>query len=498
MSTPTPSARSAGILLHPTSLPGRFGIGDLGPSAYGWVEALARAHQTYWQVLPLGPTGYGDSPYQCFSAFAGNPLLVSPELLVRDELLTTDDLASVHYPGGTVDYGTVIAFKNRLFTHVWANFKRGQGAKLRAPFEEFCREHAEWLDDFGLFMAYKEKHDGHNWLTWPEDLLLRRPEALKRVRKELDDEIKQYQFRQFLFFRQWKALKEFANERGIQLIGDIPIFVAIDSADVWAHSELFLLDKKKQPTFVAGVPPDYFSATGQLWGNPHYDWDEMRRRGYSWWIARIKATLELVDVIRLDHFLGFSAAWHIPAGKPTAQIGEWIPGPGVEIFQAIRLALGKLPLIAEDLGLVTAEVEEMRQVLHLPGMRILQFAFGGGVENRFLPHNYEPNTVVYTGTHDNDTTLGWYREITDNERDLVRRYLGRDGHDISWDMIRLAWMSVADYAIAPLQDLMGLGTEARMNTPGRPGGNWCWRLGDGQLHEWMIERIGELTTLYGR
>jgi 4-alpha-glucanotransferase len=493
-----PPARAAGILLHPTSLPGRFGIGDLGQAAYQWVDALARARQKWWQILPLGPTGYGDSPYQCFSAFAGNPFLISPERLVQDGLLKDNDLAGPNFPANRVDYGPVIEFKNRLSARAWDNFQAGAAPALRPAFEEFCGREARWLDDFALFMALKDAHAGKTWQEWQPEVVLRQPAALDEARRKLARAVGLHKFRQFLFSRQWRAVKQYANDKGIRLIGDVPIFVSGDSADVWANPGLFELDERRRPRVVAGVPPDYFSQTGQLWGNPLYDWQALKRSGYRWWIDRLHGTLEQVDLIRLDHFRGFEAYWEVPAGRPTAEVGRWVPGPGADLFEALRAALGGLPLIAEDLGVITPGVDALRERFHLPGMRILQFAFGGATENRFLPHNYEHHTVVYTGTHDNDTTRGWYAAIAEHERDHVRRYLARDGRDIAWDLIRLAWMSVADLAMAPLQDVLDLGTEARMNLPGRPAGNWGWRLQEAQLNFGTLDRLAELTTLYGR
>jgi 4-alpha-glucanotransferase len=492
------SNRSAGILLHPTSLPGPYGIGDLGEEAYRWVDRLVNAGQTWWQILPLGPTGYGDSPYQAFSAFAGNIYLLSPDFLVRDGLLQFSDLDGQYFPAEYVDYGAVIPFKLGLLARAWEQFLGGAAHGLREPFEEFCEHEAAWLDDFALFMALKAAQGGSSWQTWDPDLVLRRPEALARARRELDDLVGMHKFGQLLFFRQWLALKGHANARGLRLIGDVPIFVSGDSADVWANPELFLLDEERRPRVVAGVPPDYFSATGQLWGNPLYDWEQARREDYAWWVARLRATLRQVDLIRLDHFRGFESYWEVPAGSPNAIQGRWVKGPGLDLFFALREQLGGLPLIAEDLGLITPEVEALRDDLHLPGMRILQFAFGGAPEDRFLPHNYDRNSVVYTGTHDNDTTHGWYATISDGERHFVRRYLGRDGGDIAWDLIRLAWSSVADWALAPLQDVLNLGTEARMNFPGKPSGNWCWRVTPELLGHGPLERLEDLTRLYAR
>lgn len=503
------AARASGLLLHPTSLPGRYGVGDLGPEAYRWVDFLAAGRQKLWQVLPLGPTGYGDSPYQCFSAFAGNPLLIGPDLLLEDGLLAADDLADLpDFPADRVDYGPVIEYKDRLWARAFAAFRRGDAARaeLRQSFEAFCTAHAAWLDDFALFMALKEAHGGAVWNTWEGALARREPTALARARKTLADSVAAHRFRQFLFFRQWRPLKAYANERGIRIIGDIPIFVAYDSAEVWARPELFHLDEEGRPTVVAGVPPDYFSATGQLWGNPLYRWEALKASGYQWWIERIRATLGMVDIIRLDHFRGFEAYWEIPAGNPTAEIGRWVKGPGADFFQAVQRALhgataanrARLPLIAEDLGVVTPEVVALREQFNLPGMKVLQFAFAADAADPFLPHNYPRNCVVYSGTHDNDTTRGWYQTASEHERDFCRRYRGRDGGDVAWDFIRLAWASVADMAVAPLQDVLSLGSEARMNLPGRASGNWGWRFHADQLHEAVRDRLAELTRLYGR
>jgi 4-alpha-glucanotransferase len=494
---PSPE-RSAGILLHPTSLPGPYGIGDLGPSAYAWVAALARARQTWWQVLPLGPTGYGDSPYQSFSAFAGNPYLVSPELLLRDGLLAPEDVEGARFHDGRVEYGPAIAFKTAVLGRAWEHFWRGAVPELRAEFETFCGRNRSWLDDFALFMALKDTHAGAGWHDWPAPLLLRQPGALQEAHRRLAHVVGQHRFRQFLFHRQWDDLRQYAHEKGIKLIGDLPIFVSADSADVWANPELFLLDAKRQPTVVAGVPPDYFSATGQLWGNPLYNWQRLRQTGYAWWIARVRRALEQVDLVRIDHFRGFEAYWEVPAGEATAQNGRWVKAPGAELFERLRAALGGLPLIAEDLGLITPEVEALRQRFDLPGMRILQFAFGGGPDNRYLPHHYVRNTVVYTGTHDNDTTAGWFANMPEHERQLVRRYLPLTGDEPAWDFLRLAWSSVADYALAPLQDVLGLGNEARMNLPGRADGNWGWRFTPEMLSDHVVGRLRELTELYSR
>ena len=491
--------RAAGILLHPTSLPGRFGIGDLGPAAHAWVDALAQARLSWWQLLPLGPTGAGDSPYQSFSSFAGNTLLLSPEALAADHLLTKDDLEWATLPAGPVDYGAVLPRKAELVERAWARYERGAAApELGGQFEEFQGQHAGWLEDLALFLALKQEQGGRSWFEWPEDLVLRRPAALTKARRRLGDAIAAQRFGQFLFFRQWRALKQYAAARHVHFIGDLPIFVAGDSVDVWTEPELFQLDERRQPRVVAGVPPDYFSSTGQLWGNPHYDWQAMGRAGFAWWVERLRGTLAIVDLVRLDHFRGFVASWEVPAGSPTAATGRWVDGPGADLFQAFRVALGELPLIAEDLGVITPDVEALRQRFGLPGMRVLQFTFGGFSEERFLPHNYTRPTVVYTGTHDNDTTLGWWAHLDEAAQRELRGYFPATERDIAWDLIRAAWASVADIAVTPLQDVLSLGTEARMNYPGRADGNWRWRCPQEALTAGLFDRLAEWTEVFRR
>ncbi len=492
--------RASGILLHPTSLPGRFGIGDLGAEATQWVDFLASAGQKLWQILPLGPTGFGDSPYQCFSAMAGNPYLISPEKLVEDGVLTQSDLdAAPDFPAHAVDYGPVIQFKLKLLDQAHRRFRSGAGKSLRPEFESFKKAQAWWLDDFALFMALKDSHGGAVWSAWEPELVARAPKAVTAANAESAGAVESHRFRQFLFFRQWSAVKARANAAGIKIIGDIPIFVAYDSADVWAHPELFHLDQYGKSTTVAGVPPDYFSRTGQLWGNPLYRWDKLKATGYAWWIERFRATLATVDIVRLDHFRGFEAYWEIPADMPTAEVGQWVKGPGADFFRALKAALGTLPIIAEDLGVVTPEMLALRDQFDLPGMKVLQFAFSSDAADPFLPHNYPRNCVVYSGTHDNDTTRGWYEYSSkEHERDFARRYLGRDGSDIAWDFIRLAFSSVADMAVAPLQDVLNLGTEARMNLPGTAAGNWGWRFQWDQVGDGVRGRLRELTILYLR
>ena len=491
--------RAAGILLHPTSLPGQFGMGDMGREAYRFVDLIAEAGLGLWQLMPLGPTGFGDSPYACFSAFAGNPLLISPERLREEGLLSESDLEhSPGFPEDRVDFGPVIQFRKELLRRAWCNFKSQATEGQREDFEDFCRACSSWLDDFALFMALKEVHQTV-WNVWEKDLVRRKPAALHRAAKKYSDLVQSQKFAQYLFFRQWKALKQYANDLGIRIIGDIPIFVAYDSADIWAHPEFFQLDDNLAPTVVAGVPPDYFSKTGQLWGNPLYRWDVMEHEGFQWWVERFRANLEMLDIIRLDHFRGFEAYWEVPASEKTAINGRWVKAPGDALFRTLCAKIGDVSIIAEDLGIITPPVEELRDAFGFPGMKVLQFAFGDDPDNKYLPHNFIPNCAVYTGTHDNDTSLGWYHNSSaENERDFVRRYLATDGREIHWDMIRLAFSSVAHTAVVPLQDVLGLGSEARMNYPGKASGNWAWRFREGQLTPDILHRLAGLLRLYGR
>jgi 4-alpha-glucanotransferase len=513
--TNSPSARTGGLLLHPTSLPGPYGIGDLGPACRAWIDLLESAGQTWWQVLPLNPPGAGDSPYSAFSAFAGNPLLVSPDDLAADGLLRKDECTAARLPDGRVDYPRAASNKDRLLTRAWERFRSGEAPALRGEFEEFIAS-TPWLEDYAHFMAIKETMPDRSWTDWPKELVALEPAALARSRKELADGIDRHRFLQFAFFRQLTAARSYAAERNVKMLGDMPIFVSGDSADVWVNPHLFSLGEDRRPRFVAGVPPDFFSETGQRWGNPHYDWAAMEREGFAWWIARVRATLAQVDAVRIDHFRGFEAYWEIPAECPTAEQGRWVEAPGYALFEALRAALLEdmpveavadgsekptarpLPLVAEDLGIITPAVEELRARFGLPGMRVLQFAFGGAVEERFLPHGFERNVLAYTGTHDNDTTLGWYNTLTELERTRFQRYAPEARSEPVWALIRLAWASVADTAIAPLQDVLGLGTEARMNIPGKADGNWNWRVAASQLEGDRFERLGELTETYGR
>ncbi len=505
-----PFPRAAGVLLHPTSLPSAYGIGDLGRTAYEFVDFLVAANQTYWQVLPLGPTGFGDSPYQCFSAFAGNTNLISPEILVEEELLTAEEIADhPDFPEGKVDFGAVIEWKNALLEKAYQRFRLTTSVNLRGSFESFTQVVAEWLDDYALFRAIKKTQDQKSWQQWDEELKLRDEAAILRAHEDLLDEVQAQKFYQFLFFKQWTRLKNYANGKGIRIVGDVPIFISLDSADVWCNPQEFKLNRDGSPKVVAGVPPDYFSKTGQLWGNPIYNWDAMREDGFKWWISRVKFTLKTVDILRIDHFRGFAASWEVPGGDKTAENGRWVNVPGKELFLTLRRELGQLPILAEDLGVITPDVEELRDGFGFPGMRILQFAFGGDTANHDLPHNYIKNCVVYTGTHDNDTTVGWFNsqagagstrdeaEIS-REHDFCMRYLNSDGSEIHWDFIRTVLASVANTAIVPAQDLLGLGTEARMNLPASESGNWYWQLRNGELTEEIGERLGGLTETYGR
>jgi len=497
--------RCSGILMHPTSLPGPFGIGDLGQAAYQFVDFLVEAGQSYWQVLPLSPTGYADSPYLCFSALAGNPLLISPQKLVEAGHLLPADLEDVPpFPTGRVDFGATIPYKTGLLDRAFARYETEAPESQRKAFGRFCDEQATWLDDFCLFMALKQAHQLVPWYDWEWDIAARQPEALERWRKALSPQIESQKYRQWQFFEQWLAVKRYANERGIGIIGDIPIFVARDSADVWANPHLFHLGDKLEPIIVSGVPPDYFSRTGQLWGHPHYRWDVLAQDGYSWWIARFRMAFTQADVVRIDHFRGFYNYWEIPAGEDTAIHGHWVHGPGARLFRAVTAALGEAAIIAEDLGDFDQEsragVDALQTEFGYPGMKVLQFAFGSDAADPFLPHNMTRDCVVYTGTHDNDTILGWYQQTsTAAERAYALRYLGTDGSDITWDLIRLAWASVAHTAVTPVQDLLMLGHDSRLNTPSTTGApNWCWRLLPGALGAEIAAKLKDLTATYGR
>jgi 4-alpha-glucanotransferase len=495
MLPPFPSEyRASGILLHVASLPSSYGIGDVGPAARAWVDRLHEAGQSWWQALPLGPTGYGNSPYQSLSSFAGNELLISPDDLIEDGLLRASDCEDKSFSANAIDYDTVIPFKHRLLEKAWSNFSAGARPDLRPPFEQFCDEQTHWLDDYALFRALKDRYGGAYYLEWPAELVRRTPVAMDLARRDLAAPIQQVRLAQFLLFRQARRLRKHAHAKGVRLIGDLPFFVSPDSSDVWANPELFQLDEQHRPRFVAGVPPDYFSADGQLWGNPVYDWDAIRRAGYRWWVDRLRAFR--VDIIRLDHFRAFAAAWHVPAGAATAQTGQWVPGPGADFFATAERKLGSLPFIAEDLGLITPDVGALRDQFRLPGMRVLQFAFDGSPDNPHLPLNYAPNTVAYTGTHDNSTTRGWFEELPDQQRQNLWNYLKRaagEPREAAPALIDLAWSSLAALAMVPLQDVLNLGNEARMNLPGRADGNWRWRCTEELLTPSALGWLHDLT-----
>jgi 4-alpha-glucanotransferase len=493
--------RASGILLHPTSLPGRFGIGDLGQQAYDFIDFLAQTKQQLWQILPLGPTGHGNSPYMCYSAMAGNPVLISLETLSEQGLIAPPELETVpSFPVHAIDYEQVIPFKLSLLKKAAQRFGQLATADQKAAFDAFRQTHQAWLSDYALFMALKDAHDGAGWSQWPKALAMRETEALQAWRSKLADSIFLHEFMQFEFSRQWLKLKAYANEKDIQIIGDIPIYVAHDSADVWAAPENFKLDPDTlTPEEMAGVPPDYFSQTGQLWGNPVYNWEVLQETEFAWWLQRIKTTLAYVDLIRIDHFRGFQAFWSVPAGEETAINGKWIEAPGEELFERIEAVLGQLPFLAEDLGVITPEVEALRDKFDFPGMKILQFAFGSDHRNPYLPFNVNRNFVIYSGTHDNDTTVGWYQSASAYEKERINAYMGAfDPETVHWSLIRLAFSSVANQAIIPLQDILGLDTTARMNTPGLAEGNWQWRFEAAMLTQAVRSQLLRLTELYGR
>ena len=496
-----PSDRLSGILLHPTSLPSPYGIGDLGDGAYEFIDFLNKAGQHLWQVLPLNPTGFGDSPYQSFSAFAGQPLLISPDDLQKLDLISAEDLKDLpDTDSETVDYGTVIPWKNELLRKAYEKFCHTADKMLLEEYDSFCRENEFWLSDYTLYMACKAANDGRSWLDWKAPYRNPSPAEKTELMLSLKHEIHYYKFVQFIFFRQWYALKAYANDKDIKIIGDIPIFVSLDSADVWSHQELFLLDEEGYPTVVAGVPPDYFSATGQLWGNPLYDWKVHKKTGYAWWIARIRNQLDLVDYLRIDHFRGFEAFWAVPANAESAALGTWKRGPKEDLFLAIQKALGDhLPIIAEDLGIITPEVEKLRDTFGFPGMKVLQFAFESEEESAYLPHQFTTtNCVCYTGTHDNDTSMGWYINASPKAQDKVRRYMNTDGNSVHFDFIRTCLGSIAAYAIFPMQDVLGVNSDGRMNVPGKAAGNWSWRFCREALSDSLAEYLKSLSHLYGR
>ncbi|HXH92298.1 MAG TPA: 4-alpha-glucanotransferase [Thermoanaerobaculia bacterium] len=488
--------RAAGVLLHPTSLPGAYGIGDLGDELLAFLDWAKKAGLRIWQVLPLNAPGYGNSPYGCLSSYAGNPMLISPKRLLECGLLPSDAIDEIPNPG-KIDFDGVAASKNDLLHRSFAHFNENASDEQRSALASFVRDN-RWLSDWALYASLKHRHGGAPWTSWPAALVTRDPDAMAAAQKELADEIRFHEYIQWLFFTQWASVREAAHERGIQIMGDVPIYVAADSADVWANREIFQLDENGEPDVVAGVPPDYFSATGQRWGNPLYRWDLLRETNYAWWVARFRASLQFADIVRVDHFRGFAAYWEIPASEPTAIHGRWLPGPGRELFDAIRKAVGGLPIVAEDLGHITPEVHELRKAIGVPGMKILQFAFAQP-DSPHLPHHYEPETVVYTGTHDNDTARGWYEQASNEERTTAALYLGvHTPEELPWTLIRTAYTSVAETAIVPAQDILGLGNEARMNLPGEEKDNWSWRLVEGALTEELAEELRKLALVSGR
>ncbi len=491
--------RSAGVLLHPTSLPGRFGIGDLGPDAFRFIDFMKQAGQTLWQVLPLGPTGYGDSPYQCFSAFAGNAVLISPEFLERDGLLTKEDLeAALTFNPHKIDFGTVINFKNELLKKAFQNFKSKINL-FNSDFDNFCSKENFWLDDYSLFMSAKQFHGGISWTGWEKSIALR--ENIAGWKAKLKNEIEYQKFIQFIFNKQWNGIRNYARQYGIKIIGDLPIFVAYDSADVWANKELFTIRDDGTLEFVAGVPPDYFSATGQLWGNPLYKWKVMEKDDFAWWKKRIAKLLEMVDIIRIDHFRGFDAYWRIPGDATTAINGRWIKAPGEKLFNSIKNELGELPIIAEDLGVITDSVEQLRDRFDFPGIKILQFGLGENGENKFLPHNHIKNCVIHTGSHDNETTRGFLeteRQKNSGIYEWTQKYFNYFGDNMTYELIRAAYASVANICVIPMQDILILDNGARMNYPSTLGGNWNWRFSWDQIGNDLANQYKELTKLYDR
>lgn len=492
--------RASGILLHPTSLPGRFGAGDLGPDAYRFVDWLKSAGQTYWQILPLGEIGPGNSPYMSSSAFAGNILLIDIAELAGQGWLNPDGLiphTEFHRPD-KIAFGLLRSFRMERLRRAAERFFALGNEKMHKAYDEFCRAERGWLEDYALFMTIAQHQDGREWSQWPAELAHRDSQALRSMEKDSADEVRFWKFCQWCFARQWLALKTYANARGIRIIGDVPIFVAYQSADVWAHQDLFELDENGRPSVVAGVPPDYFSKTGQLWGNPLYRWDVHEKTGFAWWVARMRHALELVDLVRIDHFRGFAACWGIPANAPNAIDGKWVTGPGEKLFNALKKAIPHLPIIAEDLGLITQDVIELRDRFKLPGMRILQFAFSEGEDHPFLPHRYIPNAVAYTGTHDNDTALGWWSSMPDREKTFAQHYLKSDGQAIHWDMMRALSNSAANTVIYPMQDVLGLTSEHRMNFPGQPSGNWEWRFSWEHIRPEHTQALAQMSAEHNR
>lgn len=491
------SKRSSGILMHITSLPGKYGLGTLGTEAYDYINFLHKTRQSLWQILPLGHTGYGDSPYQCFSAFAGNPLLICTDMLFEQGLLERKDYkADMHFEDTEFDILKVWHFKMPLLYKAAATFhKKSEG---KEKFDAFCKHNKSWLNDYALFLVLKEKFDARPWFDWEEPFKMCDRETLRKSRLKFKRKILHVKTIQYFFFNQWEALKQYAHSKGVFIFGDIPLYVAYDSADVWRHPQLFQLDKKKKPIAVAGVPPDYFSETGQLWGNPLYKWEHHFETGFQWWISRLKASFELYDILRIDHFRGLHSYWSVPFEEDTAVNGEWRQAKGAELLEKVMSTLGEVPIVAEDLGIITEEVLALKRRWQFPGMKVLQFAFDKDSSNPFLPHNYNKSCVVYTGTHDNDTTKGWYIEGKNLNKQLLDTYLNFDPAEVSWELVRLAWMSVANIAIAPMQDILQLDSQARMNKPGEATGYWKWRMKKGGITTQLEEKLKTLTEIYGR
>jgi len=491
--------RSSGILLHITSLPGSYGIGTMGKEAYNFIDFLVISRQKFWQILPLGHTGYGDSPYQCYSAFAGNPLLINLDKLVEEGLLDKKDLPdNISFSEEQVEFGKVIDFKYPLLQVAYKNHSVISNKLRKTRFDSFCKKNKKWLDDYAFFMALKSHFNNVAWSHWSEDIKLRRPDAVRNYKEMLAEEIEFYKFVQYLFYKQWLELKSYANVNDIKIIGDIPLYVAFDSSDAWANTEIFEFDDKLNPKRVAGVPPDYFSETGQLWGNPLYNWEYQKATGFEWWIDRLRANFKLYDVVRIDHFRGLSAYWAVNFGEQTAIRGQWVDAPGDGLLNAIKNSLGDLAIIAEDLGVITDDVIELREKYNLPGMKILQFAFDSAEENDFIPHSYNKNCIVYTGTHDNDTTTGHYLTSSEKDKLFMNEYFQVDKNEPAWSFIKLAWSTVADVAIAPLQDVLRLGSNARMNFPGKASGYWGWRYSKAMLTDKHADELARITRIYGR
>lgn len=491
--------RSSGTLVHPTSFPSKYGMGDLGHEAYDFINFLEETGQTVWQVLPLGPTGYGNSPYASYSAFAGNPYLISPDKLEEKGYISNEDLSDAVLPVTTqADYEGAYQKKDKLYEKAFENFRASQTKEEAKKLTDFKKRNSYWLEDYTVFMACSISNNRNTWNTWEKGLAQRKPVALEKARKEFAEEIEFHTWLQFEFFQQWNLLKEYANSKNIRVVGDIPIFVDHNSADVWSHPKFFAVDKQGNRLRVAGVPPDYFSETGQLWGNPLYEWKTLKRDDFSWWVERFRQMFELFDAIRVDHFRGFDEYWEVKASEETAINGEWVKAPGVDLFTTIKKKLGSLPIIAEDLGLMTQGVEDLRDEFNFPGMKILQFAFDSDSTNSFLPHNYSQNCVTYTGTHDNDTTIGWYNSAPDVEQHRARQYTRSDGREIHWELIRIGMLSVADQAIFPLQDFMNLDSTHRMNIPGTVGDNWMWRYTPEMLNNVDKQRIRDMIEMSNR